>query len=76
MLKFFFADVDHINEGLVKRIKWGRVKISEEKKIEKGEFVGINTRKCWYVLYYQYCDVLILPPYACCNFGLLEGQLT
>lgn len=24
-------------------------------------FSGINTRKCWYVLYY--CDVLILPPY-------------
>lgn len=40
MLKFFFADVDHVNEGLVKRIKWGRVKISEEEK--KLKF-GVST---------------------------------
>lgn len=40
MLKFFFADVDHINEGLVKRIK---MRESNDFRRKKKLKLGVST---------------------------------
>lgn len=60
--------MDHVNEGLVRRIKWGRVKISEEeKKLKFGVSTCIlgfhdfqasileNAGTCYITVMYWYC---------------------